>query len=369
MSGDGRNIDLSRGILSGEASHQISSDGTAREELSLHVSGKPATKEYAHDAADPTYYEHPVLKKSVWSWSIPAYYYVGGATGASMALGAAATLLNREGLPVLIRKSRWIGVLGATASAGLLVSDLGKPLLFLNMLRVFRPTSPMSVGSWVLVAFSGAAGLSAITEFAPESLQWLGDASALAGGLLGLVLAGYTGVLIAHTAVPVWQRPHRLMPALFLASATASAASLLDLVGVGEQEHGTVTAFGIAGKAAEFACATLLERNVASVPEAVRPLREGFSGMLWKTGKALSAASFVLSLVPKPSPRLRKVTGILGTCGALAIRYGIHYAGDRSAMNPRATFHQQRQGQGAFGIGGKAAVVGPEDIRSFEPKR
>ncbi len=215
--------------------------------------------------------------------------------------------------------------------------------------------------------FFRAAGLSAITEFAPESWEWLGDASAVAGGLLGLALAGYTGVLIAHTAVPVWQRPHRLMPALFLASATASAASLFDLVGVGEREHGTVTTFGIAGKAAELACSTLIERNVASVPEAARPLREGFSGMLWKTGKALSAASLVLSLLPNPSRRLRKLTGVLGTLGALAIRYGIHHAGDRSAMNPRATFHQQRQGQGAFEITGKAAVVGPNNVRSFEP--
>ncbi len=130
MSADGRNIDLTRGILTGEASHQGSLEGAAREELSLHVSGQPAAEEYAQNTADPTYYGHPVLKKSVWSWSIPAYYYVGGATGASMALGAAATLLNRDGLPVLIRKSRWIGIFGATASAGLLIYDLGKPLLF-----------------------------------------------------------------------------------------------------------------------------------------------------------------------------------------------------------------------------------------------
>lgn len=368
MSGDGRNINQDRGILSGEASHQkINTNGKAGRDLALQVSVRPASHQQALSAKDPTYYDRPVIKKSVWSWTIPAYYYTGGATGASMALGAAATLLNRDGLPVLIRKSRWIGVIGATVSAVLLIYDLGKPLLFLNMLRVFRPTSPMSVGSWVLVSFSGAAGLSAITEFAPDSFGWIGDASAIAGGVLGLALAGYTGVLVAHTVVPVWQRPHRLIPVLFLSSATASAASLFDLVGIGEGEHKTVNIFGIAGKAAELTLATLLERHVASVPEAARPLREDFSGFLWKSGRALNAASLVLSFVPDPSPRLRKITGFLGTLGALSIRFGIHYAGERSAINPRATFHQQRQGQGAFEVTGKAAVVGPNDLRSFEP--
>ncbi len=356
---DGRNIDSAIGILSGEASHQ----GVSR----------PTEPEYerqpdAFDTQSPgttTYYDRPVIKPSVWSWDIPAYYYVGGVTGGAMVLGAAATLVNRDGLPVLIRRSRWIGTIGALISSGLLIHDLGKPLLFINMLRVFRPTSPMSVGSWILVGFSSLAGLSAVLELGPESLQGFGDAAAVAAGVFGLGLAGYTGVLISHTTVPVWQRPHRLMPALFLASAAASASALFDIVGVGPGEHTPVALFGIAGKAAEIGFAHALELDVATVPEVVRPLREGFSGFLWQSGKVLSAASLVLSLVPRSSPGLRRVTGVLGTLGAVCIRFGIHYAGNRSARNPRATFHQQRAGQGAFEVTGRSAVVGPGDQRSF----
>ncbi|MDQ6676787.1 MAG: polysulfide reductase NrfD [Acidobacteriota bacterium] len=369
MSGDGRNIDTSLGILTGEASQQkVASDVVPWKHEKPQVFGTEASQRRGRETGDPTYYDRPVIKSPVWSWSIPAYYYTGGVTGGCAVLGAAATLLNRKGLPVLVRKSRWIGVIGATVSAGLLIYDLGKPSLFLNMLRVFRPTSPMSVGSWILVTFSSTAGLSVITEFAPESVQWIGNASAVAAGILGLALSGYTGVLIANTTVPVWQRPHRLLPGLFLASAAASAASLFDLVGVGEEEHTAVTLFGVAGKVAEVGFATLIERNVASVPEAVRPLREGFSGFLWKSGKVLSAASLALSLIPGSSTRLRRATGVLGTAGAICIRFGIHYAGNRSAMNPRATFHQQRQGQGAFEVTGKAAIAGPGGLRSFAPE-
>ena len=361
MSADGRNIDSRLGTLSGEASEQrVTDHGVPERELQPRVFGTQASQQQGLATGDPTYYDRSVIKKSVWSWTIPAYYYTGGVTGGSMVLGAAATLLNREGLPVLVRKSRWIGVIGATVS---------RPARFLHMLRVFRPTSPMSIGTWILVSFSSLAGLSALAEFAPGPLQWAGDAAALAAGVLGLALSGYTGVLIANTAVPVWQRPHRLLPGLFLASAATSAAALFDLVGVGEGEHGAVKFFGVAGAGAEFGLANLVEREVASVPEAVRPLREGFSGFLWKSGKALCAASLVLSLTPGSSRRVRRITGILGTVGTICIRFGIHYAGDRSAMNPRATFHQQRQGQGAFEVTGKAAVTGPGDVRSFAIKR
>lgn len=173
---DGRYIDEQRGTLSGEGALQ-----RVREE------DLPGTRVvYRDDPASQseTYYNRPVIKKSVWTWDIPAYYYVGGATGGSMALGAAATLLNREGLPNIVRYSRWIGVIGATVSSVFLIHDLGRPSRFIYMLRVFRPTSPMSVGSWILVSFSSFAGLSALAEFAPREFRWIGDVAAVIGGVL-----------------------------------------------------------------------------------------------------------------------------------------------------------------------------------------
>ena len=36
----------------------------------------------------------------------------------------------------------------------MLVLDLGDPLRFHHMLRVFKPSSPMSLGTWSLAAYS-----------------------------------------------------------------------------------------------------------------------------------------------------------------------------------------------------------------------
>jgi len=360
---DGRNINAALGTLSGEGSHQqVDEQHASDNALQPQVWGsKPRIP------GDPTYYDRPVIKKSPWSWDIPAYYYVGGASGGAMVLGGAATLLNRNGLNGLILKSRWIGTIGASVSAVLLIHDLGRPSRFLHMLRVFRPTSPMSMGTWILMAFSSSTGLSAIVQFAPDRFRVAGDIAAVLGGIFGLGLSGYTGVLVANSVVPVWHQPHRLMPVLFMASGAASAAAWIDLLGGNAQEHRAAGIFSLTGKVVELTAAALLEREVAQVPEVVRPLREGVSGALWQAGKMFSAVSLVFALVPKPSPVLRRVTAILATAGALCIRFGIHYAGQRSAMNPRATFHQQRQGEGAYQTTGHAAVVGPKDQRAYLP--
>jgi formate-dependent nitrite reductase membrane component NrfD len=326
---DGRNIDSSLGALAGEGSHQHVID--------LPVNGRKPWPEISSYIGDPTYYDQPVIKKSVWSWDIPAYYYVGGASGSAAALGAAAMLLNRGQLAGLIRQSRIIAIAGSMISSAFLVHDLGKPSRFLYMLRVFRPTSPMSVGSWILTFFSGSAGLSLIADF--------GGVPTVVAGLFGLGLAGYTGVLVSNTVVPVWQRPHRLMPVLFLSSGISAAASLFEICGGNCAERKAVTAFGAAGRLAELTLAELTERSIATVPEAARPLNEGFSGSLWKAAKVLTAASLMVSLIPGTNPRLRRVAGVLGTLGSICLRFGIHYAGQQSAMNPRATFHQQRARQ------------------------
>lgn len=282
-----------------------------------------------------------------------------------MVLGAAATLLNRDGLPGLVRHSRLIGAGGGIVSSALLIYDLGKPSRFLYMLRVFRPTSPMSVGSWILILFSTAAAGSATADFGPRSVRPTGDTAAIVAGILGLGLCGYTGVLVSHTSVPLWQRLHRLLPVLFLSSGVASAASLFDLLGGNRREQRTVAIFGTAGRLVELSVAGAIERRLATVPEAARPLRDGFSGAVWKAAKVFTAISLVLALIPNSSRRLRRASGVFGTLGSLCTRFAVHYAGQRSAMNPRATFHQQRSGEGAFPFTGQAAVTGPNGVRAF----
>ena len=168
------------------------------------------------------------------------------------------TLVGRDDFPHLIVRSRWIGITGAAMSGALLIYDLGRPERFLHMLRVFRPTSPMNPGAWIFSGFSMWTGASAIVP------RPIGDAAGVAAGLFGLALSGYTGVLVSNTVVPVWQRPHRILPLLFLAWAAASASSLLDFFGWNGNEDKAVVTFGAIGKVAHIVCCQLAEQRIGT---------------------------------------------------------------------------------------------------------
>ena len=178
-----------------------------------------------------SYYDRPVLKEPVWSWEVPAYFFAGGLAAGSAMLAAAADLLGR---PDLARRGRIAAAAGAAVGGGLLVADLGRPARFLNMLRVAKPTSPMSVGSWVLTLFGPAAGAAALSDVLGVFPR-IGRVAGLAAGALGPPLASYTAVLLADTAVPVWHESGRELPFLFVggASATSGALSVM-LTPVGE---------------------------------------------------------------------------------------------------------------------------------------
>src|SRR2546423_8835329 len=135
---DGRNIDPSLGILAGEGAHQ-----EVRETAGKGAHPVPEPPERAESTADPdSYYGLPMLKEPVWKWPIPTYFYVGGLAGASAALGVAAARFGDPDLRPLCERTRAIAAGGALASSALLIWDLGRPSRFLNMMRVFRPTSP-----------------------------------------------------------------------------------------------------------------------------------------------------------------------------------------------------------------------------------
>jgi hypothetical protein len=287
------------------------------------------------DACSPTYYEQPVLKEPVWIWTVPAYFFTGGAAGAASLLGAVAQAAGDH--RHLVRACRRLGLAGAALSAALLVADLGRPRRFLNMLRVFRPTSPMSVGSWTLAAYGPLAGGAAVLA------GRTGAACGAGAGVLGPVLAGYTGVLLAGTAVPVWQAAGRTLPPLFAASAVAGAASLLDLVPLPPGDAAVVRRYGIAGRAAELAVGEALRREVGRDERVGRPLRTGVGGALWRVSASATAASLALSLPRRPPPWLRTVRGALGAVGSLALRTAVFTAGRASVRDPRATFEPQRR--------------------------
>src|SRR5438132_1676939 len=167
---------------------------------------RPAGSPFPIASPDTGYYGIPLLKKPSWTWEIPLYFFVGGAAGAAAVVGAIASYTGADRR--LVRDARWIAAAGSVLSPALLISDLGRPSRFLNMLRVFKPQSAMSVGAWTLVGFSAGASTAAFAQFLRDRygpsfpvrvMEQAGQAASLA---FGLPFSNYTGVLIGATAIP-----------------------------------------------------------------------------------------------------------------------------------------------------------------------
>lgn len=274
------------------------------------------------------YYGRPLLKEPTWTWEVPLYFFVGGAAGAAAVVGAAARAVEGDLERELVRDARWVAALGGAISAPLLISDLGRPERFLNMLRVFKPQSPMSMGAWTLTAFGSSAAAAAFAElvgrrFAP--VRVVGDAAGVLAAATGLSMASYTGVLVGATAIPAWNRNVAVLPIHFAASGLAAAVSLLELLG---HDHPALNRLGLAAALVETATGALHELD--SDP-AHRPLKEGSSGALVRAGSVLSGPlPLLLRLLGA-----RRVAAAAAIAGSLITRYGWVAAGRESARDPR----------------------------------
>lgn len=334
---DGRDIDIDVATLSGEAANQQASGSSDKHIQSI---AEPWDRLPEPRRSDPTYYDRPLLKEPIWQWSIPTYYFVGGLTGAALVLGAALQLKRSKKTRRLIKCCQWIGFIGACVSGGLLIWDLGKPSRFFNMLRVFRPTSPMNMGAWIL---SGAGA----SSFATLLLGERGAAFGYAAGVFGLGLATYTGVLVSNSVIPLWQESRRVLPVLFGCSAMATLGSAFELFSEDPDERRITKTFGMAGQIGEIAASMLLEKQVSIVPRVARPLKHGLSGMLWKTAAVLTATSVAVGALPNRSRNKRISAGVLGALGSALMRFAIEHAGTVSSRDPRASLRHQRAGHGS----------------------
>jgi formate-dependent nitrite reductase membrane component NrfD len=341
---DGRDIDTNVAGLTGEAADQEASGAAGK-----HI--REQTEVWRNppqpDPNDPTYYDTPLLSEPVWKWAIPAYYYVGGLTGAALVLGAAAQIGHSPSREQLIRRCHLIGAIGTGLSGALLVEDLGVPSRFLNMLRVFRPTSAMNMGAWILMATSATAYGAFFLRPRKGLLGRIGHVCGYMAGIFGAGLATYTGVLVGNTAVPVWQASRKVLPILFGTSAMSSVGAFFELTVENAEERRLTKIFGTVGQTAELVAAAVMERKAAVVPRVARPLRHGIGGFLWRSAMLLTGAGLVLGLLPHRTRNRRIAAGLIGTAGSALMRSSIEHIGTASARDARATFHQQRAGYGA----------------------
>jgi formate-dependent nitrite reductase membrane component NrfD len=287
-----------------------------------------------------TYYDRPVVKPPVWKPEIPLYFFSGGLAGASSVLAAAATFAGRRGLA----RRAWAGALaGVAVSPALLIKDLGKPSRFINMLRVFKPTSPMNLGAWLLTGAGGATTLAAGLNARDGERR--GGAPEIAAAALGAPLTTYTAVLIANSAIPAWAEARWQLPFVFASSAGASAAGAA-LLTVGEDEAAPVRALGISAAVAEEAATLLMRRRLGDLASAYR---EGEAGRYGKAARALSiAGAGLLAAGPRiPGARRRPLSALGGAlllAGSVCTRWSVFKAGFRSAEDPLQTVRLQRGG-------------------------
>ena len=337
---DGREVDPSLGLLQGEGAAQ-------RIRAPEPHPGHLLPTHMGTGARTPTYYGLPVLQEPVWIWTVPTYLFVGGLAGAASALGAASLVAGGPTLERLESRCRVLGLVGDVLGSGLLIADLGRPGRFFNMLRVFRPTSPMSMGSWILALSGAANGAGFVFGSKRGLLGAVGRVGIAAGGGLGALLAGYTGVLLANTAVPLWQASRRVLPVLFVASGMASAGAVLELFPDSGASRKVTRWYGTAGKAVALGAMVALERSAPRAPRVTEPLRTGATGMLWRAGLGLTLAGLIASGLRARSRSRERIGAVLTLAGALATRLAVFQAGKRSARDPRATFEGQRAGMGA----------------------
>jgi hypothetical protein len=287
-------------------------------------------------AVPRSYYGQPVLKRPVWTWEVPVYFFVGGMAGASAPLALAASV---QGNRRLARAASAVAVGGAAVSPALLIADLGRPERFLNMLRVFKPTSPMSVGSWILAGFGPLVGLGAARELL-GILPRVGRAGQIGSAVLGPGLATYTGALLANTAVPAWHEAGRELPFVFAGSSLASAAGAALLL-TRPADAGIPRRMGVAGAVLSLGASAQMEHRLG---ELGAPYREGgAAGRAARAAKMLTAAGGLLVAARARAGRRRPVVGALALVGGSALeRWAIFRAGVASAGDPAATVGPQR---------------------------
>lgn len=294
-----------------------------------------------------SYYGRPVVKAAPWKNDIPAYLFLGGLAAGSSLLAAGADLRS---MPELRRVSRIGALVGGAAGTAALIHDLGRPARFLNMMRTAKPTSPMSMGTWVLTAYGPVASLAGAAEIA-AMLPWrvpiasrLIEVSARPAGLLAAALApalaSYTGVLLSDTATPAWHAAQRELPFVFAASASASAGGLA-MLGTGASQATPARRMAVGGAI----CALVMEwRMERSMGLSAETLHAGKAKRFMDASRALTIGGALGTILLGGRHRAAAcASGAALVAGSACTRFAIFEAGQASARDPRFTVVPQRE--------------------------
>ncbi len=282
-----------------------------------------------------SYYGKPIIKEPVWQPEIPAYFFFGGLAGASATLSAAARVTGNH---ALARRSLAVALLGDSVSPYFLIKDLGRPKLFYNMLRVFKVTSPMSVGTWIFSAEATSTGVAATCELL-DVLPRLELVAQAVSGLLGPAMATYTGALVADSVVPVWHEGRHELPLVFAASSAASAggaAAALTRAPLARPAR----RLAILGALAEVAATKVMERRMGEL--VAEPYSKGAGGRYASLSQTTTLAGAVLMAVAGRRRFGAIAAGSLLLAGSWCKRFSVYHAGKLSAADPTYTSRPQK---------------------------
>jgi formate-dependent nitrite reductase membrane component NrfD len=283
-----------------------------------------------------SYYGRPIVKEPVWTWEIPAYFFTGGLAGGAGILHGIARLAGRERLA---RTSLYVSAAAEVVSPALLISDLGRPERFSNMFRVFKVTSPMSVGSWILAVSGGATTTAALLDLVGR-LKPVKIAAETVSFFFGPPLTTYTGTLVADTAIPVWHEGRHELPWLFGSSACATAGAAVGAL-LPPEEAGPARRFAVGGAVGELFWTQLMEKRLGFVGEVYKQGEAGKAARIAKTCTALGAG--LLAWRGARSRAAAVAGGALVLAGGAATRWSVYKAGFQSARDPRYTVIPQRE--------------------------
>lgn len=301
------------------------------------------------DVEFSSYYGRPVVKPAPWGHEIGLYLFLGGVAGGSGLLAAGAQLTGRN---MLRRNARLSAMVAVLISLVALVKDLGRPERFVNMMRTVKLTSPMSLGTWILTAFSTGLGVTVAAELDRMTgqrlplgplrpvLRAVEGPAGIEAAVFAAPVAAYTAVLLADTATPTWNAAHRDLPFVFVSSASL-AASGLAMVTTPVAEAGPARRFAVLGVLGDVIATRYMERRMD--PIAAEPLHHGHPGEMLKWSERLVIAGGLGPLLGGGRRAVAVLSGLALMAGSALTRFGVFEAGLESARDPRYTIEPQKR--------------------------
>ncbi len=334
--------------------------GVLRPDSGLHDVKPAGTKRPPGVWKGETYYGRSQLKAAPFNnWVVGGYIFLAGLSGGAQILSAIADLLPGgtppgSGRRTTVRRGRYIAMLAPTLGSALLLWDLHTPARFYNMFRIFRATSPMSIGTYILTAFTAFAGITTTAQFVADQAegrtgQGAGQIARLAlrfarttqvpASITGAGLATYTAALLSSTSTPLWAAAPKALSARFASASLAAAAAALSLGRRGRDAE-SLDRVMVAALAAELAAGLVQhrvfhERGVAAALDGAAGKAELAASTL---GTMLPIGLAGAALLARRLPGLSDAAAVAVLVGSAALRISIMAAGNESARRPEISF-------------------------------